>query len=183
MAANRTGKTISGTYEAALHAMGDYPDWWEGRRFDEPTDIWVAGDTAETTRDILQKELIGKSLDPDDIGTGMLRRTSIIQMKRKQGIADTLDMVHVRHVSGGKSIIGFKSFDQGRKRFQGTAKHFVLLDEECPEDVYSECLLRTATTNGCVALTFTPLSGLTALVRSFMPETPPLADLETGVKL
>jgi hypothetical protein len=34
MAANRVGKTWgAGGYELTLHLTGDYPDWWEGRRF------------------------------------------------------------------------------------------------------------------------------------------------------
>ncbi len=36
-------------------------------------------------------------------------------------------------------------------------------------DIYSECLLRTMTTNGVIILTFTPLQGLTELVLSFLP--------------
>jgi hypothetical protein len=41
------------------HATGDYPVWWPGRRFEGRTDWWVAGDTRETTRDIIQLELFG----------------------------------------------------------------------------------------------------------------------------
>ncbi len=36
-------------------------------------------------------------------------------------------------------------------------------------DVYGECLIRTATTNGIVMLTFTPLAGMSAVVLQFMP--------------
>src|SRR4029079_9630517 len=46
IAANRVGKTWGiGGYETALHLTGDYPPWWEGRRFDSPVDVWAAGDT------------------------------------------------------------------------------------------------------------------------------------------
>lgn len=169
MAANRVGKTICGTYEVTLHLTGDYPDWWPGIRFEEPTDIWVAGDTSETTRNILQKELVGPSLDPEEFGMGLIPRHLLLNPKRKAGMADALDSVSVRNKSGGRSRVSFKSFDQGRKKFQGTAKHVILLDEECPMDVYSECLLRTLTTGGIIMLTFTPLSGLTPLVREFRP--------------
>jgi hypothetical protein len=41
MAANRVGKTIAGAYEATCHLTGLYPDWWEGKRFDKPTDGWA----------------------------------------------------------------------------------------------------------------------------------------------
>src|ERR1043165_1701738 len=60
MAANRVGKTFGvGGYETALHLTGCYPHWWEGRRFDKPIEAWVAGDTAQTTRDIVQAALMG----------------------------------------------------------------------------------------------------------------------------
>lgn len=59
MAANRVGKTYGvGGYETVLHLTGRYPDWWEGRRFDHPIEAWAAGDTGETTRDIVQSVLL-----------------------------------------------------------------------------------------------------------------------------
>ncbi len=58
--------------------------------------------------------------------------------------------------------------------FQGTAQHVIWLDEEPPEDVYAECLLRTTKTgdfvSGIILLTFTPLQGRTPLVRQFLKE-------------
>ena len=43
---NRVGKSYSGLYETVLHMTGLYPKWWNGRRFDEPIRVWVAGITA-----------------------------------------------------------------------------------------------------------------------------------------
>ena len=37
MAGNQLGKTLAGGVEAAMHVTGRYPDWWQGKRFDEPT--------------------------------------------------------------------------------------------------------------------------------------------------
>jgi hypothetical protein len=46
IAANRIGKTWGiGGFETTLHLTGDYPEWWEGRRFDHPIEAWVAGET------------------------------------------------------------------------------------------------------------------------------------------
>lgn len=81
-----------------------------------------------------------------------------------------VDQIPIDHISGGQSLLGFKSFDQGRRAFQGTAKHWIWLDEECPEDVYGECLIRTATTGGQIITTFTPMNGLTQLVLGFLPD-------------
>lgn len=63
LAANRTSKTVSAAYEITAHTTGDYPAWWPGRRFDGPTEWWAAGDTRETTRDIVQLELFGTRED------------------------------------------------------------------------------------------------------------------------
>lgn len=178
MAANRVGKTWgAGGYETALHLTGNYPAWWDGRRFDHAVDWWAAGDTAETTRDIIQLCLLGPI---DDIGTGLIPGDCIIgEPSRRRGVADAVDTINVRHKSGGVSILGLKSFDQGRKKFQGTAKHGIWLDEEPPQDVYTECLLRLMTTFGLMLLTFTPLSGVSEVVLQYMDEAS-LAALSDG---
>ena len=59
MAGNRVGKTITGCTEDVYHLTGLYPEWWEGKVFNEPIRAWVAGKTNETTRDIIQLELLG----------------------------------------------------------------------------------------------------------------------------
>lgn len=172
MAANQVGKSTAGGYEVSCHATGLYPDWWEGRHFDHPCDIWVAGDTNETTRNILQNKLLG--YPESAIGTGMIPGDRIVQVRRKQGTSDAIDTVRVRHESGGESIIGFKSYDQGRRSFQGTVKDVIWLDEECPQDVYNECVVRTMNADpprgGLVLVTFTPLQGLTEFIQRFMKE-------------
>lgn len=174
MAANRVGKTEgSGAYESTLHMTGEYPDWWEGRRFDKPVKGYVCGKTNETTRDIVQAKLFGGTLFEDTRkcvdGTGLVPARCIGPITWKQGVADLIDTIKVRHASGGWSVVNVKSYAQGRGSFEGTERHFIWLDEEPPEDVYGECLIRTATTNGLVYITFTPLEGATEVVQSFLP--------------
>ena len=171
-AGNRVGKTIAGSFEVTAHTTGRYKDWWEGRRFNRPTHGWAAGDTYETTRDIIQKELFGnvawvggaKTFD----GTGMIPRECIGDVSWRRSVADFADMIRVKHVSGGWSTIGLKSYDQGRRTFQGTAKDWIWTDEEPPMDVYNEALIRLMTTRGIMLITFTPLLGLSDVVLSFM---------------
>jgi len=167
MAANRVGKTWGvGGYETALHLTGKYPDWWEGRRFSDPVDCWAAGDTGETTRDIIQFALMGPI---GQLGTGLVPGDDIVgEPSKRAGISGAMDIAKVRHVSGGISQVGFKSYDQGRKKFQGTAKHVVWLDEEPPMDVYTECLTRTMTVDGMTLCTFTPLEGATDVAMMFL---------------
>ena len=167
MAANRVGKTWGvGGYETTLHLTGRYPDWWQGRRFLEPVEWWVAGDTGETTRDIIQAALLGPI---GAIGTGLIPGDDIKgEPTRRPGVPGAFDTARVAHQSGGVSIVGFKSYDQGRKKFQGTAKHGIWLDEEPPMDVYTECLTRTMTVDGLVLCTFTPLEGMTDVAMMFL---------------
>jgi phage terminase large subunit-like protein len=60
------------------------------------------------------------------------------------------------------------SYDQRREAFQGTVIDVIWLDEEPPEEIYTECLMRTMTCDGMVYMTFTPLYGVTRLVLSFL---------------
>lgn len=174
MAGNRVGKTFAGGYEATCHLTGQYPHWWEGRRFLRPGPWWVAGDTNETTRDILQLTLLGKTTWVGNVktfdGTGFIPRDCIGKVTWKSGVADLADTVLIKHKTGGWAPLGFKSYDQGRRVFQGTAKQGIWLDEECPMDVYNECMVRLATTRGLMMLTYTPLLGLSDVSLSFLPQ-------------
>lgn len=170
LAANRVGKTDLGAYEIACHLTGEYPTWWMGRVFSGAVTVWAAGDTGKTTRDILQQKLLGKT---GEIGTGMIPSHAIEHTTHKAGLADAVETVWVRHARGGRSVLNLKSFDQRREAFQGTSIHVIWLDEECPRDIYTECLLRTMDTpdlpgGGLIILTFTPLQGITSLVLEFL---------------
>lgn len=179
MAANRVGKTEGvGGYEVVLHLTGRYPDWWTGRRFDHSIKAWAAGDTSKTVRDILQEKLLGPV---GQFGTGLIPKEDIIRTSSKPGVADAVEIIYVRHVSGGESKIVLKSYDQKRESFQGSEQDLIWLDEEPPLDIYTECLLRTMTTNGLIMLTFTPLMGMSETVMAFMPSGE-IAERDDGTK-
>lgn len=164
LAGNRVGKSVSGGIEAAFHLTGEYPSWWKGRRFDRPVSAWAAGPDAKSTRDTVQKELMGPI---GAFGTGLIPRDKFGNKWSLSGVPQGIDTVEVRHISGGISTLSFKNYEQDIKAYYGTAKDFIWLDEECPENIYNECLIRTMTTNGIVFCTFTPLHGLTPLVVRF----------------
>lgn len=173
LAANRIGKTETmGGYELVCHLTGQYPDWWPGRRFNRPIEAWAAGKSGQTVRDILQKKILGPK---NAIGTGLLQPDWIIKTVPRSGIPDAVDTIYIRHISGGVSELGFKSYDQGRQSFEGTKKDVIWFDEESPLDVYTEALLRTTDTtgksnqNGLMIFTFTPLQGMSEVVLQFLP--------------
>lgn len=175
LAANRIGKTEGvGGFETTLHLTGQYPHWWDGRRYDRPVRWWVAGATNETTRDIVQAKLFGavqwEGNRKGVTGTGLIPGEAIGDISWKQGVSDLIDTARIRHASGGSSVLGVKSYQQGRKSFEGTEQDGIWLDEEPPLDVYSECLVRTMTTDGMVLLTFTPLEGMSDVVLLFLED-------------
>lgn len=178
MAANRVGKTFGmGGFEMACHLTGEYPKWWEGKRFRHPIRAWACGKTNETTRDIVQNVLLGDiTFDgPRKIvdGSGIIPRDRIGlglgDLGWKQGVSDMVDTIKIRHSSGGWSKLGMKSYQQGRGAFEGVAQHVIWDDEEPPLDVWSEQLIRLATTKGIMMLTFTPLEGISEVVQQFLP--------------
>lgn len=168
MAGNQLGKTYCGAAEGSMHLTGLYPEWWEGRRFDRPVRAWAGSVTSEVTRDNVQRNLIGPPNNREAWGEGLIPGDSIHRTVMRAGVPDSIDTVTVKHVSGGISSLGFKSYDQGRAKWQGDTLDFVWLDEEPPMDVYMEALTRTNATEGFVYMTFTPLLGMSDVVHSFL---------------
>ena len=172
MAANRVGKTEGGGgYEMVCHLTGRYPAWWDGARFTEGVRAWAAGDTRQTTKDIIQQKLLG---DWGRFGTGLIPGDDIIKTTPLQGVPEAVGTVWVQHWDAngkkdGVSRLGFKSYDQGREAFQGTEQEVIWLDEESDEGIRNECTLRLMTTNGLLIETFTPLKGLTKVVMQYLP--------------
>ncbi|MCC7047192.1 MAG: hypothetical protein IT562_10805 [Alphaproteobacteria bacterium] len=169
-----THNSHAGGFEAALHLTGDYPDWWVGRRWDRPTRGWMAGETSLAVRDILQKKLCGEPGVDEAFGTGMIPKDRFADKPSlARGVTDAFDTIQVRHKSGGVSVARFKSYEQGRAKFQGETLDWLWFDEEPPEDVYSEGLTRTVATGGMAFTTFTPLKGRSSVVMRFLDEPSP----------
>jgi phage terminase large subunit-like protein len=145
-----------------------WPDGWQGRRFTSPVMVWTGSPTNETSRDIVQTELIGGV--GQEYGTGLVPRRKLIgaPLMRQAGVRGVADSFHVQHASGGVSVCMMKTYEQGWQKWQGRAPHVVWLDEE-PDDymIFSEAQTRILTVNGIIMVTFTPLSGVTELVQHF----------------
>jgi len=177
MAGNQTGKTYSAACETTYHLTGEYPDWWDGKRFDGPVIWWVGSVTAEQSREITQAELLG-GVTKEEYGTGTIPKRCLHgrPKMRQTGVSDVVDYQKVKHKSGGLSTCIFKSYDQGWKKWQGKKVHGAWLDEEpckgeqpTAEDyrIYTECQTRIAVNDGILFVTFTPLNGITAIVEHF----------------
>lgn len=174
IAGNQNGKTHAGAFEATCHLTGEYPAWWKGRRWDRPTKGWIAGETSLVVRDVQQKKLCGEPGVDELFGTGMIPKELFADKPSlARGVTDAYDTIQVRHKSGGVSVARFKSYEQGRTKFQGESIDWGWADEEPPTDVYAEFLTRTVATGGMMFMTFTPLKGRSAVVIRFLDEPSP----------
>jgi len=170
MAGNQLGKTLSGAAEAAMHLTGQYPDWWRGHRFPKPIVALAGSESYELTRDGVQRLLIGPPASEEDWGTGFIPKRAILATTRRAGVSNAIDSVTVQHASGGNSTLLFKAFEQGRGKWQANTVDYVWFDEEPPEDVYFEGITRTNATRGLIAVTFTPLKGMSSVVARYLLE-------------
>lgn len=128
--------------------------------------------TSELTRDGVQRFLMGRF---NEIGTGTIPKFRIRDYTMKRGVADAIDSVQVKWGGGGDvamtdSIVQFKSYDQGREKFQQESLDLLWFDEEPEYEIYSEGLTRTNATCGMLFMTFTPLQGMTQTVMRFVQE-------------
>ena len=168
LAANRIGKTVSTCYETAMHLTGLYPDWWNGYRFDKAITCMVAGEGWSQVALVLQNELLGTQdvKISENIGTGAIPRDRIITDTMRNDGANCIG-VEIKHVSGGKSYLLFANYTQEVRQLQGFKLNLAVFDEQPPDDFFSEMVTRTATTQGKVLCSFTPLKGLNGLVSKF----------------
>ncbi len=148
---NRSGKTECGAVECVYMARGIHP-YRENKK-----DVcgWVVSLSAQVQRDVAQKKIL-HYLQKDWID-------EIVMLSGRKDSPENgvIDFIRIKNVFGGTSVIGFKSCDQGREKFQGTSLDFVWFDEEPPYDIYIECRMRVLDRCGDVFGTMTPLKGFT----------------------
>ncbi len=148
---NRTGKTECGAVECVYMARGIHPY----RKNKKDVFGWVVSLSAQVQRDVAQKKLL-YYIRPDWI-------EDIIMLSGRKDAPEygVIDQIRIRNVFGGISVIGFRTCDQGREKFQGSSLDFVWFDEEPPKEIYEECRMRVLDRKGDLFGTMTPLKGLT----------------------
>ncbi len=148
---NRSGKTECGAVECVYMARGIHPY----RPNKTGVCGWVVSLSAQVQRDVAQKKIL-RYLRPD-----WIEDIVMISGRKDSPEHGVIDFIRVKNALGGSSIIGFKSCDQGREKFQGASLDFVWFDEEPPADIYAECRMRVFDKKGDIFGTMTPLKGLT----------------------
>jgi len=148
---NRSGKTECGAVESVYLARGIHPY----RQNKDGVFGWVVSLSQQVQRDVAQSKILSY-LDPS-----WIEDVTMISGKKNSLKYGVIDQIRIKNVFGGISVIGFKSCDQGREKFQGSSLDFVWFDEEPPKDIYDECRMRVLDKKGDVFGTMTPLKGLT----------------------
>ena len=148
---NRSGKTECGAVEVVYMARGIHPY----RENKKSTFGWVVSLSTQVQRDVAQAKIL-HYLNP-----AWIEDITMLSGKKDSPEYGIIDQIQVKNVLGGISIIGFKSCDQGREKFQGSSLDYVWFDEEPPKDIYDECRMRVLDKKGDIFGTMTPLKGLT----------------------
>jgi phage terminase large subunit-like protein len=171
---NQTSKTSTASYEVACHVTGIYPKDWNGKKVKGPNNWWIAGETNRDVKEIMQDRFIGPV---GERGTGLIPHMCLdLDSMTETDKADTfVQTVRVQHFNengefDGMSTMTFKSYEAGRKSFQGLPRN-IFLDEEPPLEILSECFARTTSNDDLMLiLTFTPLQGWSRLLANWFPE-------------
>ena len=143
LGANRSGKSEIIAVDALTRLTGVIPT---AIRHEYPTTFIRAGEAWLSGMDFVSlvgivKKKIDKFL-PRRLNLGYNKETKLQRLK-------------------GSVEIQYKSFDQGREKFQGTSKVYVSFDEEPDQPIYDEGYMRTVDCAGLIRFAFTPAKGLT----------------------
>lgn len=138
---NRVGKTEWGASETARYATNNH----QFKVIGEPVEIWCACPSYEVQEETTQKKLLTYLPEKEIEHISYLRGRIIKKIRMKNG-----------------TVIDFKSYDQGREKFQGTGKRLIWFDEEPPKDIWEECFVRVEAGQQLdVILTMTAVKGMT----------------------
>lgn len=177
-AANQIGKTYLGTFMDSVHAMGIYPDEWDGHVFDNPPTIWCLGYSGVKVKDLIQEPLFGIRTNSFFTG-GLIPQSKIVMggWESMTGTPKAMHKVRVKHVNGISKVV-FWSYSQGQHALMGDKVDWSHVDEE-PKDqsIYPQLLTRGINGDngkrGKIICTFTPENGRTELVVKFMENAGP----------
>lgn len=141
---NRSGKTVGGGTEAVFRATGKHPF-----RPVKPPPTYgriVAVDFLQGVEKIVRPE-IARWLPASELLGGSWETAYDRELR-------TLNLEN-------GSTIEFMSYDQALVKFAGTSRDWTWFDEEPPEDIYQECLMRLVDVGGDWWITMTPVEGMT----------------------
>ena len=155
IAANRSGKSDAGAYLGAHLARFGFPG------IEKPTSGWVSALDFPTSRDVIQPKYFNNGFVPPGQPHAPFIPDHEIAEWRKED--------QILKLKNG-SIIGFKSAETGRSKYQGAEKDWIHFDEEHPRELYEESVIRVGAsplTFFCTA-TLLPPEGLKSVTASWV---------------
>ena len=177
---NRGGKTFSTCYEDSCHITGNYPDDWQGFKFEIPLLVWIFGVDASQTRDVLQKELFGRLTDEGKFTGGWIHPDEIVQVVRgaTPGLARDV-FVKWRGHKNRTTQVTLRSYTQiatGQDTLSAAGSNVDLVhaDEQPPDTLMGQLrtrlMLGNAGKGGMLVCGCTPELGPTDFVMRFMEQ-------------
>lgn len=142
---NRSGKTVAAVAEACMWLSGEHP-----YRNDIPNPPIRGRCVAVDIEDGIKK-----------IALPEFQRWIPRKLLKNGSWDDSYDKQSRTLTLTNGSFIEFMSYEQEMEKFAGTSRHFVMFDEEPPEEIYNECLMRLVDTDGSYWISMTPLIELT----------------------
>jgi phage terminase large subunit-like protein len=141
---NRSGKTTGGVAEDIWYAKGEHPY----KRIPEaPNAMRVCASDFNVG--------LGQVLLPE------LARWCPPSLLKNGSWEDSYKKEPPELHFANRSFIEFKSYEQALVKFAGTSRDLIHHDEEPPQDIYKENLMRIIDCNGRMTLTMTPVEGMT----------------------
>jgi len=138
---NRSGKTTGAIAEDVMRACGRHP-----YRTDLPSPPVYGRIVAVDFEEGVKKMVIPE-----------LQKWTPLSMLRNGSWDDSYDKQSRTLTLVNGSFIELMSYEQEVEKFAGTSRHFVHFDEEPPEDIYDECMMRLVDTDGDYWIAMTPL--------------------------
>ncbi len=148
---NRSGKTECGAVESIWLLRGIHPY----KKNKANVFGWCVSLSQQVQRDVAQSKILRY------LPKSWIQDITMLSGRKDSPVAGVIDQIRIKNVFGGISVLGFKSCDQGREKFQGSSLDFVWFDEEPPRDIYEECVMRVMDKDGEIFGTMTPLKGFT----------------------
>ena len=142
---NRSGKTVASVTEAVQWLTGEHKF-----RTDLPAPPVRGRCVAVDIEDGIKKIVLPE-----------LAKWVPQKYLRNQSWEDSYDKQARTLTLNNGSFLELMSYEQDVEKFAGTSRHFVFFDEEPPEDIYNECLMRLVDTDGSYWISMTPLIEMT----------------------
>lgn len=141
---NRSGKTVGGAVETVYRLRGQHP---YQRVPEVPIRArGVAVDIKQGINKIMIPE-IKRWIPPSDLINGSWE--------------DSYDKQQMTLTLRNESMLEFLTYEMDIEKHAGTSRHWIWFDEEPPQYIFNEDLLRLVDTRGKWCMTMTPIEGMT----------------------